>query len=362
MWFQRRCCLSAFALRPRLPVLRQCYASQASKGSAAVAEVQEKKRVILTFSGKVLALDGSELWNRLAKVMSIAGANIETCGGTFVQMQNDGDPDAEQVQSFSVSAFGACISPAVFTEESTDDTHLGCTMFVKAILPADRVQTLMKLLQTESPAQVYTASLSSAEPKRSSLERCLTELGSHQQNGTLHLFGVDRSGQLAKITEILTQFGVSVSNLHVQSGSADSGKCDFVPCPTGGPLAENRVRIRFDTTAVDITRLRKEIQRVGEDLGYAVTCLTLDSHAQFRTFTPSYLLRRRAFVATYLMETRISAKRLLRRPIPYGRRNKQASSTWLAASNAMTRQPPVRGRFAVKCFTRSRPPRLRQVR
>ena len=28
--------------------------------------------------------------------MSIAGANIETCGGTFVQMQNDGDPDAEQ--------------------------------------------------------------------------------------------------------------------------------------------------------------------------------------------------------------------------------------------------------------------------
>ncbi|CAE7456888.1 unnamed protein product [Symbiodinium natans] len=260
--------------------------------------------------------------------MSTAGANIETCGGTFVQMQNVGDAEADEVQSFSVSAFGACISPAVLTEDA-DDTHLGCTMFVKAILPADRVQTLMKLLQTESPAQVYTASLSSADQKSTPLEHCLSELGSSQHNGTLHLFGVDRSGQLARITETLTQFGVSVSNLHVQSGSADSGKCDFVPCPTGGPLAENRIRIRIDTNAVDISRLRKEIQRVGEELGYAVTCLTLDAHAQFRTFTPSYLLRRRAFVATYLMETRAKAKRLLRRRIPYGR-NKHTASTWLA--------------------------------
>ncbi|CAE7727350.1 unnamed protein product [Symbiodinium pilosum] len=121
--------------------------------------------------------------------MSTAGANIETCGGTFVQMQNVGDPEAEQVQSFSVSAFGACISPAILTEDTADDTHLGCTMFVKAILPADRVQTLMKLLQTEGPAQVYTASLSSAEPKTTSLEHCLSELGSPQQNGTLHLPG-----------------------------------------------------------------------------------------------------------------------------------------------------------------------------
>ena len=32
----------------------------------------------------------------MTQVMSIAGANIETCGGTFVQMQNDGDPDAKQ--------------------------------------------------------------------------------------------------------------------------------------------------------------------------------------------------------------------------------------------------------------------------
>ena len=30
------------------------------------------------------------------EVMSTAGANIETCGGTFVQMQNVGDPEAEQ--------------------------------------------------------------------------------------------------------------------------------------------------------------------------------------------------------------------------------------------------------------------------
>ncbi|CAJ1350368.1 unnamed protein product [Effrenium voratum] len=123
-------------------------------------------------------------------------------------------------------------------------------------------------------------------------------------------FGVDRPGQLARITETLSRFGVSVSNLRVQSGSADSTKGDFVPCPSGGPLAENRIRIRFDNSVDAADRLRKEIQLVGEEMGYAVTCLTLDSHAQFRAFMPSYLLRRRAFVVTYLMELKLRVRSL----------------------------------------------------
>lgn len=281
---------------------------------------EEMKRVILTISGKVGASDGSDLWNQLAKVMSAADANIEVCGGTFVQMQSDNGGTNEEAEGFSVSAFGACISPAGLPEGDDDSTHLGCTMFVKAILPSNRVQTLMKLLQTHSPAQVYTASLSSPEkPDRgSSIEDCFASLHSHEQTGTIYLFGIDRPGQLAKITETLTRFGVSVSNLRVQSGGADSNKGDFLPCPTGGPLAENRIRIRFDNTSMDTAdRLRKDIQSVGEELGYAVTCLTLDSHAQFGAFMPSYLLQRRAFVVCYLMEMRKRANVRLRRPIPF---------------------------------------------
>ncbi|CAK9029993.1 unnamed protein product [Durusdinium trenchii] len=263
-------------------------ASTQTKGAIPQTE-EEKKRVILTISGKVGASDGSDLWNQLAQVMRAADANIEVCGGTFVQMQSNAGAN-EEAESFSVSAFGACISPAGLPEgDSEDDTHLGCTMFMKAVLPSARVPTLMKLLQTHSPAQVYTASLSTPEDfqARSSIEQCFNSLHSHQQTGTIYLFGVDRPGQLAKITETLTRFGVGVSNLRVQSGSADSSKGDFVPCPTGGPLAENRIRIRFDNSSIDTAdRLRKDIQSVGEELGYAVTCLTLDSHAQFRAFMP----------------------------------------------------------------------------
>eukprot|EP00438_Fugacium_kawagutii_P033276 Skav219605 [mRNA] locus=scaffold628:40490:46818:- [translate_table: standard] len=92
---------------------------------------QDMKRVILTISGKVGAADGSELWNQLAKVMSAADANIEVCGGTFVQMQSDKGKTIEG-ESFSVSAFGAYILPAGLPESDGGKTHLGCTMFVKA--------------------------------------------------------------------------------------------------------------------------------------------------------------------------------------------------------------------------------------
>jgi len=284
------------------------------------------KRVILTISGKVGAADGSDLWNQLAKVMSAADANIEVCGGTFVQMSDKGK--TSEGESFSVSAFGAYILPAGLSE-SDDKTHLGCTMFVKAILPSARVPALMKLLQTHSPAQVFTASLSSPEPpeRGHSIEDCFNSLHSHEQTGTIYLFGIDRPGQLAKITETLTRFGVSVSNLRVQSGGADSSKGDFLPSPSGGPLAENRIRIRFDNSSMDTAdRLRKDIQTVGEELGYAVTCLTLDSHAQFGAFQPSYLLQRRAFVVCYLMEMRKQAKVRLRRPIPLKRERRRGTS------------------------------------
>lgn len=302
-----------------------CRVSPARKGLVQESD-EEMKRVILTISGKVGAADGSDLWNQLAKVMSAADANIEVCGGTFVQMSDKGK--TSEGESFSVSAFGAYILPAGLSE-SDDKTHLGCTMFVKAILPSARVPALTKLLQTHSPAQVFTASLSSPEPpeRGHSIEDCFNSLHSHEQTGTIYLFGIDRPGQLAKITETLTRFGVSVSNLRVQSGGADSSKGDFLPSPSGGPLAENRIRIRFDNSSMDTAdRLRKDIQTVGEELGYAVTCLTLDSHAQFGAFQPSYLLQRRAFVVCYLMEMRKQAKVRLRRPIPLKRERRRGTS------------------------------------
>lgn len=329
--FNRLSCLHhrLASTRSRFPsatgAFTPCRVSPARKGLVQESD-EEMKRVILTISGKVGAADGSDLWNQLAKVMSAADANIEVCGGTFVQMSDKGK--TSEGESFSVSAFGAYILPAGLSE-SDDKTHLGCTMFVKAILPSARVPALMKLLQTHSPAQVFTASLSSPEPpeRGHSIEDCFNSLHSHEQTGTIYLFGIDRPGQLAKITETLTRFGVSVSNLRVQSGGADSSKGDFLPSPSGGPLAENRIRIRFDNSSMDTAdRLRKDIQTVGEELGYAVTCLTLDSHAQFGAFQPSYLLQRRAFVVCYLMEMRKQAKVRLRRPIPLKRERRRGTS------------------------------------
>lgn len=306
-------------------------------------------RVILTFSGKVRASRGSEIWSKVAKVMRDAGANIETSGGTFIRLRQKADNEAE---SFSVSAFGACISPATLAvdkSEGGEEPRLGCTMFVKAIMPEDRVPKLMELLQTQSPLQVYTASLSSksaalqAQEQACTLGQCVPDSTSGWQTGFLQLFGVDRPGQLARITEVLTDFGVSVSNLRVESGWIDRIKCDFIPSASGGPLAENRIRIVFNMLQLDIVRLRSEIQSVGEEVGYAVTCLTIDSQSQFRANMPSYFLRRRAFAMAYLSEVSSSRSASSRsgrrsifarrrcRPRPGRRRSSSSSSGESAA-------------------------------
>merc|ERR1740121_3262829 len=113
-------------------------------------------------------------------------------------------------------------------------------MYVKAILPESRVATMMRLLQTQSPLQVYTVSLGVdyVSPQYDWRRE-------ESQMGTVYLFGLDRPGQLARITEILSRFGASVLHLRVQSGTADVEKCDFAETRRGGPLAELRVRIIF---------------------------------------------------------------------------------------------------------------------
>ncbi|CAE8733661.1 unnamed protein product, partial [Polarella glacialis] len=283
----------------------------ALKGKEDASSASSFKRVILTFSGKVRASSGSEIWSRVAQVMSAAGANIETAGGTFVPMEL-GSEEAES-ESFSVSAFGACISPSILPADGLrEEPLLGCTMFLKAVLPNERVSDLMQLLRTQSPLQVYTISLSSDAVPCSATDSCperdlQTGEAGDRETGTLYLFGVDQPGQLARITEMLSRHGVSVSHLRVQSGGPDPAKCDFAPSASGGgPLAENRIRIIYNAASTDTEKLRRDIQRVGEEVGYSVTCLSMDSESQFRAMTPSYVLRRKAFAVAYLQE--VSAK------------------------------------------------------
>eukprot|EP00435_Cladocopium_sp_Y103_P001422 s5642_g1.t1 len=276
-----------------------CRVSPARKSLAQESE-QEMKRIILTISGKVGAADGSDLWNQLAKVMRAADANIEVCGGTFVQMSDKGKTsEARHGKTWryrfqwNLRDFAFCSGASI--DEAPTDAQ-----------PSAGFHSQLELARTSRERALYRPKLKYSR----SISLFLSALKTSQ-------FGIDRPGQLAKITETLTRFGVSVSNLRVQSGCADSSKGDFLPSPSGGPLAENRIRIRFDNSSMDTAdRLRKDIQTVGEELGYAVTCLTLDSHAQFGAFQPSYLLQRRAFVVCYLMEMRKQAKVRLRRPIP----------------------------------------------
>jgi len=119
--------------------------------------------------------------------------------------------------------------------------------------------------------------------------------------GTIFLFGVDRPGQLARITKVLREQRVTVYHLRVESGEPDHESCDFVHA-TGGPLAENRLRIVFEDPDIDLTKLRIELERVGREVGYAVTCLTKDTQSQLRAWWPSYLLRRKAFTVAYAAE------------------------------------------------------------
>jgi len=245
------------------------------------------RRVILTFSGKVNVSGGSEIWSRIARVMKAAGANIETAGSTFVRMARAGGDDNLDSVSFSVSAFGAQVSPAVMDERLED---LGCAMYLKAILPQSRVTKMMQLLRTESPLQVYTVSSSAAQPARLAQASCNQE---DPRTGTVHLFGVDRPGQLARITQLLSRFGASVMQLHVHNSMLER-----VPLGVAS-LAENRVRIVFDEST-DVALLRTELQRVGQEVGYAVTCLTTDTQSGLRNTLPSYVLWKKAFAMAYL--------------------------------------------------------------
>jgi len=248
------------------------------------------RRVILTLSGKVSVSSGSEIWSRIARVMKAAGANIETAGGTFVRMPQGGEEDSLENMSFSVSAFGAHISPAVLEADVKD---LGCAMYLKAILPQSRVTSMMQLLRTESPLQVYTVSCSGTLPARLALSHCFQE---DARTGTVHLFGVDRPGQLARITQTLSRCGATVMQLHVQSSV--SSAAERYPLGVAG-LAENSMRIVVDDS-FDAALLRREIARVGAEVGYAVTCVTMDSQARLRSTLPSYVLRKKAFAIAYL--------------------------------------------------------------
>lgn len=235
--------------------------------------------------------------------------------------------------TFSVSAFGAHISPSQLTVDAShgsDEDLLGCTIYIKAVLPEVNVQEMMQLLQTQSPLQVYTVSLGSvgaeacydilsASKPLAGVPGVVTPLVSavqaKGQTGTLYLFGVDRPGQLARITEALGRFGVTILHLRVQCGGADADEVDFVPS-AGGPLAENRMQLTFgdamqEEGSEDL--LRREIQRVGEKVGYAVTCLMTDCN-DFRTVMPSYLLRRKAFAMTYLDVVSMQTRGRPRRP------------------------------------------------
>lgn len=336
------------------------------------------RRVILAFSGNVAQSQGSEIWKKAAGIMGRAQANIETAGGSFVRMPSTGGDAEEASTLLSVSAFGACIQPSrpMLELQRGSQDLLGCTMYIKACMPSSRVGLMMRLLETKSPLEVYTVSVSSSDVGKAAMTRpswnsldndgpgdyvvthdgglpvrrhlgpkcehqeamlehgqqvvvlrvadcddakqvwariakpagwiALAEAGGEQRfarkvdrtTGTIYLFGVDRPGQLARITTVLTEQRVTLLNLRVQKGFADLKHCEFVQ-RNGGPLAENRMRIIFDEAAVDLAVLRAEIQRVGEEVGYPVTVLTTDVQSQLRAWLPSYLLRRKAFTVAY---------------------------------------------------------------
>lgn len=305
-------------------LLTRCRPMSSIEG--AVDEALEMRRVILTFSGKVELSDGSEIWSRIANVMKAAGANIETASGTFVQLLPVEEDENGGPSCFSVSAFGACISPSQQgeigrKEGSAGDSSeqlLGCSMYVKALLPEGQVANMMQLLQRQSPLQVYTVSLSSdaaqALPDRPHWMPTQQD-ADPRQTGTVYLFGVDRAGQLARITETLREFKVIIMHLRVQTGFVDADKLDFVPAMHDGALAENRLRVTLPCDA-DLAHLREEIARVGQEVGYAVTCLTTDSQSRLRAQVPSYMLRRKAFSIAFLAEAAAMAGRSMhRRPV-----------------------------------------------
>jgi len=273
--------------------------------------------VILTFSGKSLVASSGEIWSRVAHVMKMAGANIETCGGTFAQMPTD-DDDSLETSSFSVSAYGANISSSLpIVNNQGQQQLLGCTMYFKAVLPESGIEKMMKLLRQQSPLQVYTVSLGTFSGPRGASQgskllpgkkdpnhyNSLENVGATQQTGcqtgTVYLFGIDRPGQLAAITEVLSKFDTTILHLRVQVGIADPEKCDFV-LAHGGTLAENRIKIGFAERTMDEALLRCELQRVASAVGYAVTGLTIDRESQLRATLPSYLFRRKAFVVAFL--------------------------------------------------------------
>jgi len=305
------------------------------------------RQVILTFSGVVPVSSGSAIWSKIAQVMKAANANIANASGTFLQIHKGLGRRAASIQgsNFSVSAFGACISPSLPPVDYGDEDLLACTMYLKVRLSCSGVDKMMCLLRTESPLQVYTVShshssegecsSSSSSSSNTDMIEGVQQQGQDAQTGTVYLFGLDRPGQLCKITKVLMSFGVSILHLRVKSGTVAFGKCDFVS-DSGGPLAENSIRIAFDGTKLDVPMLRRKIQDLGMEVGYCVTCVTIDSHNRLRSRLPSYNLRMKAFILAYLKISGETRGLVRRRP--------QKNTGFVASSRPHVRRQQRRGR------------------
>eukprot|EP00971_Amphidinium_carterae_P089983 1781179-Amphidinium_carterae.1 len=103
-------------------------------------------------------------------------------------------------------------------------------------------------------------------------------------------------------------------NLRVTSGIADPEKGEFVPA-TGGPLAENQLKVLSQNPDLDEAKLRNEIDVLGRRIGYGVTCLAMESEWRLRARLPSYELRRRAFAVAFLNTEGHRRKKHVSKPV-----------------------------------------------
>jgi len=241
----------------------------------------------------------TDVWCGISDVMAEVGANIEIASGTVMPgpTTTTGAPgDSEDVPPFFVSAFNTHIVPfadpdaAIPVDCKSKTFPLAVSIFLKASVCEGSVAAMSDRLHTRFPCLACTVTVGGSTEHGGDGELTLG------RTGTILLFGIDASGQLARISEVLHQCGVTILNLQVTTGTVDAETCEFIEL-RGGNISENLISFAFlDEAKRDEARLRREMATATREVGYHVASIIMDNDVFSAQELAYYHLKRKAFL------------------------------------------------------------------
>mmetsp|Transcript_13334 Transcript_13334/g.31234 ORF Transcript_13334/g.31234 Transcript_13334/m.31234 type:complete len:365 (+) Transcript_13334:80-1174(+) len=268
------------------------------------------QEALITLSGVNPAASANDVWCGVAKIMGQANANIMDASGSFVKINSRGGGHANTNASglsFLVNAFNTTITPFAERGGGGHMDSAAVSVFLKVNLPARNMEKMLHLLHTRFPRLVCTVTVG-GEPSDTDKEKVDKPADAVSWTGTMYLFGEDRVGQLAAISEAMVQSRLMILQLTVTTGFYDPVTGEFVE-GIGGPLSENRIKFAvYDGTLIHEEVVNEKVAEASQKVGYGVTSVLWDHQGTQEQDLAYYFMKRKEFILDYMNRLQASAE------------------------------------------------------